>query len=168
VVVNGTEKNESAQRTHPSEERLRLAEAAGEIGSFDLDLDTGRWDWSRSAASLLGLNSDSPESLAHWEKAVFFDDVPKIAAAVEAASKTGDFYVEFRITRPEQPVRWIVARGELMDAPHTSPRKLVGAIYDITERKTLEARLLALNETLEPRRKPSSRHTEPHRNRGGG
>ena len=76
-------------RVHASEERMRLVEAAGEIASFELELDSNRWNWSQGAVSLLGLAGERADSsLVHWEKAVFFDDVPKIRMAVETASST--------------------------------------------------------------------------------
>ena len=49
----------------------------------------------------------------------------------------------------DRAVRWIAARGQLVS--ETANSILRGAIYDITDRKVLEARLLALNETLEAR-----------------
>jgi PAS domain S-box-containing protein len=139
------------RRVRASEERLRLGETAGGIATFDLDLSTGKWNWSTQAASLLAIAADQKdEALEHWQKAVFFDDAPKITAATEAAAQTGKFYVEFRITAGND-LRWIVARGETGSTNRSTSPMVRGAIYDITERKALEARLLALNETLEAR-----------------
>ena len=85
-----------------SEERLRLAEAAGGIATFELNFDTGVWDWSSQAALLFGCDAESAERLPNaWEQVVFVDDVPKIHAAVHAASQSGSFYVEFRVKRPD-------------------------------------------------------------------
>ena len=70
------------ERLRASEERLRLGEIAGGIATFEYDYDSGAWNWSAQAAAIFGLDK---QKLDHWEKAVFFDDVPKIRAAVEAA-----------------------------------------------------------------------------------
>ena len=48
-------RNELEQRVHASEERLRFAEAASGVATFDLDLESGNWNWSPQAASLFGL-----------------------------------------------------------------------------------------------------------------
>jgi PAS domain S-box-containing protein len=150
VTENG-KSGELHRRVHASEERLRLGETAGGIATFDLNLSTGKWNWSPQAASLLAIAADQKdEALEHWQKAVFFDDAPKITAATEAAAQTGKFYVEFRITAGND-LRWIVARGETGSTNRSTSPTVRGAIYDITERKALEARLLALNETLEAR-----------------
>src|SRR6185437_2188741 len=82
-----------------SEERLRLAEAASGLGTFELDLVSGRWDWSRQVATLFGFRPDEAEPVfTAWERVVFVDDVPKIRAAIESAKETGSYYVEFRVT----------------------------------------------------------------------
>ena len=60
-------------RYRASEERLRLGEIAGGIATFEYDYDNNTWNWTAQAAAILGL-----ADLDRWEKAVFFDDVPKI------------------------------------------------------------------------------------------
>jgi PAS domain S-box-containing protein len=139
------------RRVGASEERLRLAETAGGIATFELDLSTGTWNWSTQAAAVFGFAADQKDqAMDQWQKAIFFDDVPKISTAMEAAAQSGDFYVEFRITAGGG-LRWIVARGEIASKSGSAGPMVRGAIYDITDRKALEARLLALNETLEAR-----------------
>jgi len=150
-VTENSKTSELQRRVRASEERLRLGETAGGIATFELDLTTGKWNWSDQAASVFGFAADQKdEALDHWQKAIFFDDAPKISTAMEAAAQTGEFYVEFRITAGSG-LRWIVARGEIASAHRSASRVVRGAIYNITERKALEARLLALNETLEAR-----------------
>ena len=65
------------------------------------------------------------------------------------AAESGKFYVEFRVRHPDGGVHWIAGRGQAADGRGAFHRMLRGAFYDITDRKALEARLLALNETLE-------------------
>jgi PAS domain S-box-containing protein len=138
--------DEYKERFRASEERLRLGEIAGGIATFEYDYGSSAWNWSAQAAAIFGLDK---QRLDHWEKAVFFDDVPKIRAAAEAAKQSGNFYVEFRVRYNDDSLHWIAANGQI--APSPSLRLLRGAIYEITTRKALEVRLLALNETLEAR-----------------
>ena len=133
------------ERLRASEERLRLGEIAGRIATFEYEYADARWNWSVQAAAIFGLER---QELDHWEKAVFVDDVPKIHAAVDAARQGSDCYVEFRVKHPGGSLHWIAASGQIGTEP---PRLLRGAIYEITTRKALEVRLLALNETLEAR-----------------
>ena len=138
--------NEYEQRIRASEERLRLGEAASGIATFEFSFDRKVWDWSAQAATIFGLDG---QNLARWEKQVFVDDLPKINAAVQAARQGATFYVEFRVRRGGGSLHWIAGKGQVASDP--PERLLRGAIYEITERKALEARLLALNETLEAR-----------------
>jgi PAS domain S-box-containing protein len=133
-------------RLRASEERLRLGEIAGGIATFEYDYASDAWNWSAQAAAIFGLGE---EKLDHWEKAVFIDDFPKIRAAVEASAQGDGCYVEFRVKHPDDSLHWIAANGQI--ARESSQRLLRGAIYEITARKALEVRLLALNETLEAR-----------------
>ena len=134
------------RRLRASEERLWHVEAASGVATFDLDVERRRWLWGPHASALFGLER---AALENWEKTVFGDDLLKIRAAVEAAATTGSFYAEIRVRHPDGSVHWIAGRGQLTS--DGSPPRLRGAMYEITDRKALEARLLALNETLEAR-----------------
>ena len=145
------EPNPSGLAEGASEEQLRLGEAAGGIATFEFDLGERTWDWSPRAATLFGFDPETAErSLENWDQTVFADDLQKIQAATEAAKSTGTFYVEFRVRHPDGSLHWVAGKGQVTSADATV-RLLRGAFYDITERKALEARLLALNETLEAR-----------------
>jgi PAS domain S-box-containing protein len=143
--MSNTDRDEDYKgRYRASEERLRLGEIAGKIATFEYDYDNNTWNWTAQAAAILGL-----ADLDRWETAVFFDDVPKIHAAAEAAKQSGNFYVEFRVRYGDESLHWIAANGQIARGP--SQNLLRGAIYEISARKALEVRLLALNETLEAR-----------------
>jgi PAS domain S-box-containing protein len=148
LTSNSTE-NEERGRT---DETLRLAEEASGIGTFEMDVTTRTWDPSAQVAVLFGMQaSERPRSFASWEKLVFVDDVPKLQTALEQAAKGSSFSVEFRVRHPNGSVHWIAGRGKAAAPAPAGPVLVRGALFDITERKALEARLLALNETLEAR-----------------
>ena len=137
------------ERVCTAETRLRLAEAASGIGTFEVNLASGEWDCSEQVSELFGIDADqAANSFAEWERHVFVDDIPKIHTALADAKETGRFYVEFRVRLPNSGLRWLAGKGQMADTPSSLLR---GAFYEITERKSLEARLLALNETLEAR-----------------
>ena len=82
-------------------------------------------------------------------RSVFVDDAPKIRAALEAAKESGTFYVEFRVKHADGRLRWLAGKGQM--AAQMVCQVLRGTFYAIDERKQLEAKLLAVNETLEAR-----------------
>lgn len=143
-------RNESPVRL--SEEQLRLAEASSGIGAFEFDLMTNGWITTPQVAVLFGFDPAAPPSaFADWQTVIFADDRPKLRAVLQTAIETGGGSVEFRVRHPDRSVHWLAMKGELARDAGGQARCLRGACYDITERKTLEARLLALRETLEAR-----------------
>ncbi len=135
-------------RLRSAEERLRMAEIAGGIATFEHDFSTGAWTLSSRFWNLLGREGSEPPTFEEVARSIFPDDLLKLQAAVEAARTAGTLQAEFRL-RLGPGVRWLEARGRTVVADG-KPR-LWGAFYDISQRKTLEARLLGLNETLEAR-----------------
>ena len=177
-VISTVQKNAAKAkglRRRASEERLRVAETASGFGTFEMDLISGKWDWSPQVAILFGLDPQkAAQPFSSWEKVAFIDDIPKIREALKAAPQKGDFYVEFRVKHADGSLHWIAGKGLVSEEPgaETLVSKLRGAFYEITERKALEIRLLALNETLEARvaqfgRKPHPGSAKPDRHRGG-
>lgn len=129
---------------------IRTAQLVSGTGTFRLDFRTERWEWTPQIAVLFGfpLGEASDRSI-DWERAVFADDVPKLRAAIKSAMAGGPFYVELRVR--VDGMRWLAGRGRAQPGEDGKPCWLVGSFVEITDRKVLEARLLALNEVLEAR-----------------
>ncbi|MCD6073270.1 MAG: multi-sensor hybrid histidine kinase [Rhodospirillales bacterium] len=139
-------------RANAMEERLRLSEASSGVGSFELDLASRVWDLGPQTEILLGIDGQNADRLsAAWKQAIFPDDLTKIDAAIEAAVQTASFYVEFRVRYADGSLHWIAGRGHVTADTLPSTPVLRGSFYEVTERKSLEAKLLAVNETLEAR-----------------
>ena len=139
-------------RLRQTEERFRLAQIASGIGWFEWDLAKNEWQWTPYVAVLFGFDPETPKpSFSEWERAIFVDDVPKLHAAVERAEQSGAYYIEFRVRHPDGSVHWIAGKGEARKGRNARAGWVSGVYYEISERKALEARLLALNETLEAR-----------------
>ncbi len=148
-------------RLRISEERLRLVEASSGVGMFELELESNRLDCTPQVAVLFGFDSRIPgPTLADWERMIFADDVPKVRAAIETAVRTGRYHVEFRVTHPDGSLHWLSGNGQIVRDETHAARWLRGGCYEITDRKVLEARLLALNETLESRVAERTRELE--------
>jgi PAS domain S-box-containing protein len=144
--MTGFESNHDVKDSLRLGERLQLAEAAGGIGSFELDPVSQQWSWSPQVAALFGVDQHAaPANFEQSLRSVFVDDAPKIRAALEAAKESGTFYVEFRVKHADGRLRWLAGRGQM------AAQMVRGTFYAIGERKQLEAKLLAVNETLEAR-----------------
>jgi len=135
-----------------NEERLRLVQAAGGIGSFDWDMVTGRIHRSPEYLALQGLPPESDEVGSYtddWLARVHPEDRARVLAAFEEdRARTGPFDREYRIVRPDTgETRWIHNRGRIdADAAGRAVR-LLSVQTDITQRKRDEARQrLLINE----------------------
>jgi len=128
-----------------SEQRLRDVQAAGQVGSFDWDLDSGRVHRSAEYLAIQGLPPDHPtEGVLHedWLDRVYPDDRAEVGAHFsDAVTRPGDFEREYRIIRPDTgEVRWVFNRGRVEADNEGRPVRLLSVQTDITARKRDEMR----------------------------
>jgi PAS domain S-box-containing protein len=141
-----------------SEERLRLATRAAGIGIFDYDAVADRCLQSPEAYTLLGGASGTRATLEDFIAIIHRDDRARIAAAIAAAldpDGAGVLDEEFRILRVDTAeTRWVRQASQTFfegSGREKRAARVTGALIDITERKTREARdqfLLTLNDAL--------------------
>jgi two-component system CheB/CheR fusion protein len=160
AFIEITDRRVAEQALRRSEEFHRLAVEAGQVGTWDLDLDSGESYISSMMAEFLDYDPDQfPTPEGHWQQVVpreaWLDTVhPEDRAAVtdalEAARETGEpFELQFRVRPDENTVRWLYAKGAVEEddgTPH-----LHGATVDVTEPKEARAQLRAANERLRER-----------------
>ena len=120
-----------------NEERLRLVQAAGGIGSFDLDLQKDELSLSPETYAMFGLSDGSPIDQNAWRELLHPAD---LAGTFEALKKSiaerSTFDHEYRVIRPDNgEVRWIVSRASILTDGDGEPWRLIGGNVDITEQK---------------------------------
>jgi signal transduction histidine kinase len=76
------------------------------------------------------------------------EDRPIFRKAFEEALVTGRFHYELRIDPAHGPRRWIEANGEVSRDEAGKPVRMAGTVADVTERKTSEEKVLALQSEL--------------------
>ena len=144
-------KNESERSASSARASSNFEHASG-FATFELPINGNEWKWSPEAALLLGFDHNKlKDSSAGWQRTVFVDDLQKIHNAAETAKQTNTFYCEFRVTHSDGSLHWLAAKGRVISKAGLPARLLRGMLYEISDRKALEARLLALNEILEAR-----------------
>ena len=123
------------------EDRFRFALEASEIGAWDLDLiDQTAWRSLRHD-QIFGYETLLPE----WTYEIFLEHVlPEDRQRVderfqEALAIYGDWGGECRIRRVDGAVRWIWAKGRSLFDETGRPRRMLGLVQDMTERKRAEA-----------------------------
>ncbi|WP_372619981.1 HWE histidine kinase domain-containing protein [Falsiroseomonas sp.] len=127
-----------------SEARLRLAQEAGGICSWEWDVETGVLHWSDSCHALHGTDPSVPPSQEAWMSGIHPLDRGAMAAAIREAieGRLDTWDTEFRFTRfDDGATRWLVGRGRVVrDAATGMAVRLRGIGLDITERKAAEER----------------------------
>lgn len=152
MVADITERKQAEEALRVSEERLRLAQQAARIGSFERDVRTGRVTWAEGLESLYGL----PPGSVLGKTTAFFNDLihpadrERTAHLIQQALKTGQpTEGEWRAIWPDGSVHWIASRWQVLMDESGEPSRVVGINMDITERKQAEDALVELNRTLE-------------------
>ncbi|MFH5923014.1 hybrid sensor histidine kinase/response regulator [Roseomonas xinghualingensis] len=132
-----------------AEERLRVAQTAGGIGTFEYVHGFGTASVSAEFCHLLGLQQAQDLPLRTINAVVHPQDTPIID--VLTRPQVGSIsQAEFRITRPDTgETRWLMRRGEFQQDMETSDIRFSGVIYDVTDAKRSEAELRRLNGRLE-------------------
>lgn len=127
-----------------SEERLRLAKQAADLGIFDYDFKRNIVYWDKQMRKLWGKQSEKTVSYEEFVAAIHPEDRAARQAAIDKAmdpDSTGEFKAQYRIINPSNGVeRWISARGRVY-FEDGCPHRLIGITRDITEQKKTQMKL---------------------------
>ncbi|HLL60696.1 MAG TPA: ATP-binding protein [Candidatus Nitrosocosmicus sp.] len=132
-----TQEIEERKRT---EARLELAQKAGNIGTFELDIPNNEMYWSREVENIFGLKPGTfGGSIKDWEKHIHPEDLQRIRKEWRASISTQDeLEFEYRTVRPDKKIRWIYSKSKIYFDKNKKPVRAIGIKMDITDRKRLE------------------------------
>ena len=124
-------------------ERQQLAIDAGGVGLWDWEIESDRVSWSERLYELHGLTPGSfTGTLSAFTELVHLEDAERVRATIQKAVSMGQFEMtEFRVVRPNNEIRWISMRARVMRDAVGRAVRMLGASIDITERKSIEAKL---------------------------
>jgi PAS domain S-box-containing protein len=126
-----------------SEERLDRAQAIAGIGSWELDVATGRYMWSKELYRIRGLSPDSfeprIETVANY---IHPEDYPVAWRWIEDL-KAGHEQntLDARMVRPDGEVRVLRVEGRPVVDADGVVRRIAGTMQDVTERRLIERQL---------------------------
>ncbi|HEY8383463.1 MAG TPA: PAS domain S-box protein [Microvirga sp.] len=151
-VIDIDDRREAEARLAYSEEQLRLATEAAEIGLWDVDLVTNTLFWPPRVKAAFGISPNVPVSMDDFYAGLHPDDREHTAAAFGAAcdpQRRALYDVEYRtIGKEDGIVRWIAAKGRGLFDESGHCTRVIGTAIDVTGRRADERRLRELNETL--------------------
>jgi len=136
-----------------SEERLRLALEAGQMGTWEWTVATNEVIWSPSLEAIHGLAPGTfAGTFADYQKDIHPEDREQILRAIARTLEQGsDHRVEYRIVRPDGSARWVEGRGKLIRDRSGAALRMIGVCIDVTERKRNEEQQKLLLDELNHR-----------------
>lgn len=142
LVKEEKRKNKLLRLLEESEERLRLAVQATNLGTWDWDYETGKIFFSDQAMKILGIGFE----LLNYEDVlnlILADDqrhVNQIIRNLRDNKASRQFDFECRIQKHDQALIWIKAQGSTFFSPEKRLRRIIGAMVDVTDIKDAEAK----------------------------
>ncbi|GCE24217.1 PAS domain S-box protein [Dictyobacter kobayashii] len=142
-AVEVTEQIRNRELMRSSQQRLELAQRAGQIGTFEWLVPTNDIIWTPELESLYGLPPGGFEGkYENWAQRVHPDDLARAENNLQRAVQVGTPYnVEFRVVHPDGSVHWMLGKGDTQYDEHGQAQRVIGVNIDITERKETEMQL---------------------------
>jgi PAS domain S-box-containing protein len=134
-----------AQRRESEETARRAMNASDYVGAFDWDIPNDRVVADEKFARMYGVDPSQAVAgapIRAFTAAIHPDDFHRAQSEIRAAMDSGGSFVsEYRLAVEGQPVRWVVAQGQVYFGADGAPERFPGLAIDITERKAMDASL---------------------------
>jgi len=126
-----------------SEERLRVAQAAGGVGTFEYIPEGGRMLVSPEFCRIWGVDVVEEAPIGFFMALIHPDDRGRVDSThVGDRAETAFDPIEYRIIRPDTgETRWLARRGEPIRDPATGAVRWYGVVFDVSDRKAAEEAL---------------------------
>ena len=142
VTHDITERKRTEALLQSSEEKLRQALKASNVGLWEWNTVTNEVRFSREWKGQLGYEeAELPDTFESWESRLHPDDsVRTVAYALEYCDHpVGMFRQDFRLRHKDGTYRWIESYASFVTEPDGRRVRLLGSHTDITARKKAEA-----------------------------
>lgn len=125
------------------ESRLRLETIieASALGTWELDLVSGKPRYSGRYLEILGFKRDETPTHAELLTRLHPDDFPIRDKAFKQAMQTGKLFYSARLIWPDKSIRWMEGRGNVFFDSTGKAVKMTGTVRDITEEKAFSQAL---------------------------
>ncbi len=126
-----------------SQERVRIAAQAADLGVWDWDPNTSEHFWTDRCHTLFGVPTTTKPTHELYLSRLHPEDRERTVQKLnEAIAKRSDYEVEYRVVWPDGSVHWIVAKGRALYDGAGAPIRMTGVIMDVSDRKRTEEALV--------------------------
>jgi len=149
IAIDITEQKRIEKALLENDERLTLAMAAAQMGTWEWNILTNQVTWSTELEAIHGLAPGSFEgSFTAYQSDIHPEDRERTLSTIARTLESGeDHQIEYRIIRPDGSVRWVNGRGRLF-RDGSLPIRMIGLCMDVTDRKRTEKARLDSEERL--------------------
>jgi PAS domain S-box-containing protein len=142
VAEDMTEIRAAEAEAAASQQRLRLAHEAAELGSWHWDMTTGVTVWDEALEAIYGMPPGGFDgTFEAWLATVHPDDQTRVLEAVQEAIDARSSYVlRNRVNRSDGRLQWIEAHGKVTTDALGNPIGTIGCVRDITDRVLVQER----------------------------
>lgn len=150
MIADVTDQKMAEEALRISEERLRLAQQAARIGTFEWNMRADVNTWTPELEAMYGLLPGAfGGTHAAFENLIHPNDRPSVRELFASSWKSGQpASAEWRVVWPDGTVHWISGRWQTLMDETGAPSRVIGVNVDVTERKQAEAVLLEINRAL--------------------
>ncbi len=144
VIEDVSEQQQAELAIRQAQDRLELAQEAGKIGVFDVDLLNDQVLWSEKLVAMFGLPPGaSVRTRRDWMERLHPDDRDRAAAHFSDSLRGAgtDLRDSWRIVRPDGEVRWFLSAARIFRNEVGLAVRVVGVNVDIHDQKLLEAQV---------------------------
>lgn len=155
TIQDITEQKLSEDRVAESEARLRLALDAGDMAVWEVDVVAGTVTHSQKLNMLCGFPPDATPSVAEFQAHYApgeLERIQNLAAEITARGETR-MEADLRLIWPDGTPKWVRLRAQ--EVPGSGGQRVIGVLYDITDRKYAEERTELIARELRHRIKNS-------------
>ncbi len=150
LLQRETELGRSEKTSRALADTLQEAQSISQLGSWTLDLASGKLEWSAQMYRLFALDAQQvPPNYKTFLDAIHPDDRARVHQTyAEAQASHCAFVIEHRLHTAVGQIQWVSARCRFEFDADGKALRTVGTVQDITERKLAEIALAESNSLL--------------------
>jgi PAS domain S-box-containing protein len=146
------ERKRAEDALRSSETRLQHAQEIAKVGSWDMEIPSGKLYWSEELYSIFGIDRSRPADYEEFLTRVHpADRQLVIDVRRRVIDGTSGFDLKHRLVMDDGELKYVHATGRLAWDAHGQPKSLTASVRDITAQQEAENALRDANAYLEQR-----------------
>jgi two-component system sensor kinase FixL len=136
ILASALARKDAEESLRENEATISLAAQSADLGLWSRDIQTGRIWATKRTRTMYGFSADGEVTFSRFLESLHPDDRLTTEKAIAAAvADRCDYNIIHRIVQTDGTVRWIAARGRAIYSAAGQALKMMGASFDITERR---------------------------------